>query len=91
LRSPNLWIAHRVGLAAGGAGRGVRGLLATRLRDIYFAITTLVFSQIFYVIIFTWTEVTGVRTGSTSPAAVHDPRHLERAVLDAEPALVRAR
>src|SRR5213078_4251891 len=32
---------------------------ATRLRDIYFAITTLVFSQIFYVIIFTWTDVTG--------------------------------
>ena len=36
---------------------------ATRLRDIYFAITTLVFSQIFYVIIFTWTEVTGGENG----------------------------
>jgi ABC-type branched-subunit amino acid transport system permease subunit len=29
---------------------------STRLRDIYFSITTLVFSQIFYVIIFTWTD-----------------------------------
>jgi branched-chain amino acid transport system permease protein len=38
---------------------------STRLRDIYFAITTLVFSQIFYVIIFTWTEVTGGENGLT--------------------------
>jgi len=36
--------------------------ISTRLRDIYFAITTLIFSQIFYVIIFTWTEVTGGET-----------------------------
>jgi branched-chain amino acid transport system permease protein len=34
-----------------------------RLRDIYFAITTLIFSQIFYVIIFTWTKVTGGENG----------------------------
>ncbi len=38
---------------------------STRLRDIYFAITTLIFSQIFYVIIFTWTEVTGGENGLT--------------------------
>ena len=38
---------------------------ATRLREIYFSITTLVFSQIFYVIIFTWTEVTGGENGLT--------------------------
>ena len=36
---------------------------STRLRDIYFAITTLIFSQIFYVIIFTWTDVTGGENG----------------------------
>ena len=35
------------------------------MRDIYFAITTLIFSQIFYVIIFTWTEVTGGENGLT--------------------------
>jgi len=42
---------------------------STRLRDIYFAITTLIFSQIFYVIIFTWTAVTGGENGLifTSP------------------------
>jgi branched-chain amino acid transport system permease protein len=36
---------------------------STRLRDIYFSITTLVFSQIFYVVIFTWTDVTGGENG----------------------------
>jgi branched-chain amino acid transport system permease protein len=35
------------------------------LRDIYFAITTLIYSQIFYVIIFTWTAVTGGENGLT--------------------------
>src|SRR5262249_35545651 len=40
---------------------------STRVRDIYFAITTLIFSQIFYVIIFTWTEVTGGRDGLSFP------------------------
>ncbi len=38
---------------------------STRLREIYFGITTLVFSQIFYVIIFTWTDVTGGENGLT--------------------------
>ncbi len=38
-------------------------IFSTRLRDIYFAITTLIFSQIFYVIIFTWTAVTGGENG----------------------------
>lgn len=38
---------------------------STRLRDIYFAITTLIFSQIFYVIIFTWTSLTGGENGLT--------------------------
>jgi branched-chain amino acid transport system permease protein len=52
------------GAAAGGAAVFV-AYFATRLRDIYFAISTLVFSQIFYVIIFTWTEVTGGENGLT--------------------------
>src|SRR6266536_3302036 len=50
------------------AAAGVAAFVAyfsTRLRDIYFAITTLIFSQIFYVIIFTWTEVTGGENGLT--------------------------
>src|SRR5258705_5612146 len=63
LRSPNLWIALAVGLAAASLVAVFVAFFATRLRDIYFAITTLVFSQIFYVIIFTWTDVTGGENG----------------------------
>ena len=54
---------------------------STRLRDIYFAITTLIFSQIFYVIIFTWTEVTGGENGLTfSRPPLGDSRPVYRAV-----------
>jgi branched-chain amino acid transport system permease protein len=63
LRSPNLWIALAVGLAAAALVAVFVAYFATRLRDIYFAISTLVFSQIFYVIIFTWTDVTGGENG----------------------------
>jgi len=63
LRSPNLWIALAVGLAAAALVAVFVAYFATRLRDIYFAISTFVFSQIFYVIIFTWTEVTGGENG----------------------------
>ena len=65
---------------------------ATRLRDIYFSITTLVFSQIFYVIIFTWTEVTGGENGLTfrqPPFAI--PGLCSRALHARHAALVRAR
>jgi branched-chain amino acid transport system permease protein len=49
---------------AGAAGAALFvAYFSTRLRDIYFAITTLIFSQIFYVIIFTWTQVTGGENG----------------------------
>ncbi len=62
---PNLWLALLYGLV-GAAGVAVFvAYFATRLRDIYFSITTLVFSQIFYVIIFTWTAVTGGENGLT--------------------------
>ncbi|HUP37603.1 MAG TPA: branched-chain amino acid ABC transporter permease [Candidatus Limnocylindria bacterium] len=63
MRTPNLWIALVVGLGAAALVAAFVAFFATRLRDIYFAITTLVFSQIFYVIIFTWTEVTGGENG----------------------------
>ncbi|HVQ76431.1 MAG TPA: branched-chain amino acid ABC transporter permease [Candidatus Binatia bacterium] len=62
---PNLWLAIAYGLVAAAVVAGFVAYFATRLRDIYFAITTLVFSQIFYVIIFTWTEVTGGENGLT--------------------------
>src|SRR5438552_3505827 len=63
VRQPNLWLAILYGLVGAGAVAVFVAYFSTRLRDIYFAITTLVFSQIFYVIIFTWTEVTGGENG----------------------------
>jgi branched-chain amino acid transport system permease protein len=62
---PNLWLAVVYGLIGAGAVSLFVAYFSTRLRDIYFAITTLIFSQIFYVIIFTWTEVTGGENGLT--------------------------
>jgi branched-chain amino acid transport system permease protein len=60
---PNLWLALVYGLMAAAAVAAVVAYFSTRLRDIYFAITTLIFSQIFYVVIFTWTAVTGGENG----------------------------
>ena len=64
-RPPSLWLAFLYGLLAAAAVAAFVAYFSTRLRDIYFAITTLIFSQIFYVIIFTWTEVTGGENGLT--------------------------
>jgi branched-chain amino acid transport system permease protein len=63
VKPANLWLALVLGLAAAAVVAVFVAFFATRLRDIYFAITTLVFSQIFYVIIFTWTDVTGGENG----------------------------
>jgi branched-chain amino acid transport system permease protein len=65
IEPPNLWLAMLYGLVAAAAVAGFVAYFSTRLRDIYFAITTLIFSQIFYVVIFTWTEVTGGENGLT--------------------------
>jgi branched-chain amino acid transport system permease protein len=65
VKPPNLWLTLVYGLAASAIVAAFVAYFATRLRDIYFSITTLVFSQIFYVIIFTWTEVTGGENGLT--------------------------
>jgi len=65
LRPPNLWLALAAGLVAAAVVAVFVAYFSTRLREIYFSITTLVFSQIFYVIIFTWTEVTGGENGLT--------------------------
>ncbi|HZU89364.1 MAG TPA: branched-chain amino acid ABC transporter permease, partial [Stellaceae bacterium] len=62
---PNLWLALVFGLAAAAMVAGFVAYFSTRLRDIYFAITTLIFAQIFYVVIFTWTAVTGGENGLT--------------------------
>jgi branched-chain amino acid transport system permease protein len=62
---PNLWLALCYGLIAAAAVAGFVAYFSTRLRDIYFAITTLIFSQIFYVVIFTSTKWTGGENGLT--------------------------
>ncbi len=59
----NLWLAILLGLAGASGAALFVAYFSTRLRDIYFAITTLIFSQIFYVIIFTWTSLTGGENG----------------------------
>jgi branched-chain amino acid transport system permease protein len=65
VRPPNLWVAFAYGIVAAAVVAVFVAYFSTRLREIYFGITTLVFSQIFYVIIFTWTEVTGGENGLT--------------------------
>jgi len=60
---PNLWLAIVFGLIGSAIVALFVAYFSTRLRDIYFAITTLIFSQIFYVIIFTWKAVTGGENG----------------------------
>jgi len=61
----NLWLAMGFGLIGAAGAALFVAYFSTRVRDIYFAITTLIFSQIFYVIIFTWTDVTGGENGLT--------------------------
>jgi branched-chain amino acid transport system permease protein len=65
VRTPNLWLALATGLLAAAVVAACVAFFATRLREIYFSIATFVFSQIFYVIIFTWTDVTGGENGLT--------------------------
>jgi branched-chain amino acid transport system permease protein len=77
VKPPNLWLAILYGLAGSAGVALFVAFFSTRLRDIYFAITTLIFSQIFYVVIFTWTEVTGGENGlSFSRPALGIPGHL---------------
>jgi branched-chain amino acid transport system permease protein len=59
VKPPNLWLAILYGLALSAGAALFVAYFATRLRDIYFAISTLIFSQIFYVAIFTLTRSQG--------------------------------
>ena len=63
VKPPNLWLAIVYGLVAAAGVAVFVAYFSTRLRDIYFSITTLIFSQIFYVMIFPWTDVTGGENG----------------------------
>jgi branched-chain amino acid transport system permease protein len=59
----SLWLAILLGLIGSGIMGVFVAYFSTRLREIYFSITTLVFAQIFWVVVFTWTEVTGGENG----------------------------
>jgi branched-chain amino acid transport system permease protein len=61
--SLSLWLALLFGLLGAGVMGVFVAYFSTRLREIYFSITTLVFAQIFWVIVFTWTDVTGGENG----------------------------
>jgi len=63
VKPPSLGLAILYGLAGSAGVALFVAYFSTRLRDIYFSITTLIFAQIFYVVIFTWTEVTGGENG----------------------------
>lgn len=65
VQPPSLGLALLYGLVAAGSVAAFVAYFSTRLRDIYFAITTLIFSQIFYVVILTWTDLTGGENGLT--------------------------
>src|SRR5207245_4043593 len=56
VRPPNLWLALVYRLIGSARVAVFVAYFSTRWRGISFVITTVVFSQIFYVIIFTWTE-----------------------------------
>ena len=66
VKPPNLWLAILYGLAArAGVGPVRRLFLHPAARHLFRHHARLIFSQIFYVIIFTWTEVTGGENGLT--------------------------
>ncbi len=84
--TPNLWLAIGFGLVGAVGAALFVAYFSTRLRDIYFAITTLIFSQIFYVIIFTWTAVTGGENGLIFHAAAFlDSRFLSMTCASPRP------
>src|SRR5258708_10144144 len=56
---PNLWLAVGYGLIGAAGVAPFLGYFFTRLRDIHFSLTTPIFSQIFHVLIFTLTAVSG--------------------------------
>ncbi len=58
-----LWLAILVGMGTAGMAAVFIGFISRRLGGIYFAITTLVFSEILYRIIFAWTSLTGGENG----------------------------
>ena len=81
VKPPNLWLAAALRAGRRRGGGGLRRLSSPRgCARSTSPSPTLVFSQIFYVIIFTWTEVTGGENGLTfsQPPLCHPRAVLER-------------
>lgn len=57
------WAALALGVATATAVGLVMGVFSVRVRDIYFGIVTLVFGTIAFIVVWTWTEVTGGEDG----------------------------
>lgn len=58
-----VWLAVLLGVAAAALMGLLMGVFSVRVRDIYFGIVTLVFGTIAYIIVWTWTELTGGEDG----------------------------
>lgn len=59
----SLWLAAPLGVVAATAVALVMGAFSVRVRDIYFGMVTLVFGTIAFIIVWTWTSLTGGEDG----------------------------
>lgn len=58
-----VWLALPLGVAAASLVALIMGAFSVRVRDIYFGIVTLVFGTIAFIIVWTWTALTGGEDG----------------------------
>ncbi len=58
-----VWVALPVGVGAASLAALLMGAFSVRVRDIYFGIVTLVFGTIAFIVVWTWTPVTGGEDG----------------------------
>jgi len=78
--APSTPLALLLGTLLAGLAAALLGFLVTRLKGIYFATFTIVFSQLFYFLAFQWSEVTGGDDGLRG--FQRQPLHLPGGTLD---------
>lgn len=59
----SVWLAAPLGVVAATAVALIMGAFSVRVRDIYFGMVTLVFGTIAFIIVWTWTSLTGGEDG----------------------------